>query len=79
MLQIALMDITTLEQVAVMDEDWPLPATRINIVVLMDVKTHVIYGWQISMRAEPRRNVHAGDNRGDVPVRTATRDVREIP
>lgn len=58
LLQVVMMDATMLEQVIVFDEDWALPATKIRIVALMDVKSHAIIGWHI----------YAGPNRTETSL-----------
>ena len=60
LLEIGLMDATTLEQVVVFDDDWALPACRIRITALMDVKSHGITGY----------HVYAGPNRAETSIET---------
>lgn len=58
LLQVVMMDSTTLEQVIVFDKDWALPATKVRIVALMDVRSHGIVGW----------HVYAGPNRTETSL-----------
>ena len=60
LLEIGLMDATTLEQVVVFDDDWLLPACRIRITALMDLKSHAITGF----------HVYAGPNRAETSLET---------
>lgn len=58
LLEIGLMDATTLEQVIVFDEEWLLPACRIRIIALMDLKSKAITGT----------HVYAGPNRAETSI-----------
>lgn len=58
LLDVVLMDATTLEQTIVFDEDWQLPACKVRIVVLMCARSHAIVGW----------HVYAGPNRGETSI-----------
>ena len=60
LLEIGLMDATTLEQVIVFDDDWSLPACRVRITALMDLKSHAITGF----------HVYAGPNRAETSIET---------
>lgn len=60
LLEIGLMDATTLEQVVVFDDDWTLPACRIRITALMDLRSHAITG----------AHVYAGPNRAETSIET---------
>jgi hypothetical protein len=53
-LQVALMDATTLEQVIVFDENWRLPACKVRITPLLDASSHAILGF--SLYAGPNRH-----------------------
>lgn len=57
-LDVALMDGTTLEQVIVFDENWQLPASKVRIVVLMCAVSHAIIGF----------HVYAGPNRAQTSI-----------
>jgi hypothetical protein len=54
-LQVALMDATTLDQLIVFDKDWQLPSCRVRITSLMDCVSHAVFGWA----------VYAGPNRAE--------------
>lgn len=58
LLDVVLMDATTLEQTIVFDEDWKLPACKVRIVALMCARSHGIIGW----------HVYAGPNRGETSI-----------
>lgn len=58
LLDVVLMDATTLEQIIVFDEDWMLPACKVRIVALMCAKSHAITGF----------HVYAGPNRGETSI-----------
>lgn len=60
LLEIGLMDATTLEQVIVFDDDWALPACRVRITALMDLKSTGITGF----------HVYAGPNRAETSIET---------
>ncbi|MBX9860505.1 MAG: integrase [Sphingomonas sp.] len=60
LLEIGLMDATTLEQVIVFDDDWALPACRVRITALMDLKSTAITGF----------HVYAGPNRAETSIET---------
>lgn len=57
-LDVVLMDATTLEQTIVFDEEWLLPACKVRIVALMCARSHAIVGW----------HVYAGPNRGETSI-----------
>lgn len=57
-LDIALMDGTTLEQIIVFDENWQLPASKVRIVALMCALSHAIIGF----------HVYAGPNRTETSI-----------
>ena len=58
LLEVVLMDATTLEQTIVFDGDWSLPACKVRVVALMDALTHGIIGC----------HVYAGPNRGEASI-----------
>jgi len=57
-LDIVLMDATTLEQVIAMDDDWQLPACKVRVVALMDLKSHAVLAC----------HVYAGPNRAETSI-----------
>ena len=58
LLDVVLMDATTLEQTIVFDEDWLLPACKVRIVALMCARSHAIVGCHI----------YAGPNRAQTSI-----------
>lgn len=59
-LAVGLMDATTLEQIIAMDDDWQLPACKVRIVALMDLRTHAVLA----------AHVYAGPNRSETSIET---------
>lgn len=57
-LDVSLMDGTTLEQVIVFDKNWQLPASKVRIVALMCALSHAIIGF----------HVYAGPNRTETSI-----------
>jgi putative transposase len=58
LLEVVLMDATTLEQTIVFDDDWQLPACKVRIIALMDALSHAIVGF----------HVYAGPNRAETSI-----------
>ncbi len=58
LLEVVLMDATTLEQTIVFDDDWQLPATKVRIVALMEALSHAIVGVHL----------YAGPNRAETSI-----------
>ncbi|HEX8450263.1 MAG TPA: integrase [Allosphingosinicella sp.] len=76
-LELAYMDTTQLEQVIVFDEDWQLPACKVWITAIMDVRSKAIIGFVLF--AGPRRSETSIEclidamTPGDVPPEKAAR------
>lgn len=76
-LDLAYMDTTQLEQVIVFDENWQLPACKVWITAIMDVKSKAIIGFVLF--AGPRRSETSIEclinamTPGDVPPEKAAR------
>lgn len=47
LLQLVLMDATNLEQIMALSEEHALPATRVRLAAMLDLKSHVLVGWHI--------------------------------
>lgn len=58
LLDTALMDATTLEQIIAMDDDWQLPACKVKVVALMDMASSAILSC----------HVYAGPNRAETSI-----------
>ncbi|MBB5716247.1 integrase [Sphingomonas aerophila] len=58
LLELALVDATTLEQTIVFDADWALPACKVRIVAIMEALSHAILGF----------HVYAGPNRSETSI-----------
>jgi len=58
LLEVVLMDATTLDQTIVFDDDWALPACKVRVVALMDAFSHAIIAC----------HVYAGPDRGEASI-----------